>query len=221
MEDDMAYQCKGCDEIVDVSVKPKTCPKCQQKFKGWTLVVSSPDVEARETSSVPEWDGAATVALTTANLVTGQTLDALGGQHGFPSATCLNALYAAIEVPKGGKLAKSIYFNAFAANYDKDTAKLTGKVSIATNTPYTINSTASQCAERGLWKSVGTSLTGVTLLGIGQTTRPCLLCCARFSALAASKGVTIMIYFEKKYDALPGNTWLLFPPTVGTAGYTS
>lgn len=217
----MAYQCKGCDKIYDVPSKPRVCPGCQQQFKGWKAVVVAASAPAkRDTSDAPEWDNAATVAMTAASLVTGQTLDTLGGQHGFPSAACLKALYAAIEAPAGGKAAKSIYFNAFAANYDNDTSKL-AKTSLASNTPYAINSTASQCAERGLWKSIGASLSGKTLLGIGQDTRPCLACCARFSALAASKNITIMVYFEKKYDALPGNTWLLFSPTVGTAGYTT
>lgn len=216
----MAYQCKGCDIVVEAASKPASCSACGQRFKGWKTVVTGSATKARDTSDAPEWDNAATVALTAANLVTAQTMDTLGGQHGFPSAACLKALYAAVNVPKGGKASNSIYFNAFAANYDNDTAKIT-KVDLATNTPYAINNTASQCAERGLWKSIGASLTGKTLLGIGQDTRPCLACCARFSALAASKNITIMIYFEKKYDALPGNTWLLFPPTVGTAGYTT
>jgi hypothetical protein len=216
----MAFKCKGCEVVVEASSKPASCPSCDQRFKGWTLVVVKPVAKARDTSDAPEWDNASTVALTTANLVTAQTLDALGGQHGFPSAACLNALYAAIDAPKGGKAPKSIYFNAIAANFDNDSAALT-KADLASNAPFAINSTASQCAERGLWKSISASLTGKTLLGIGQDTRPCLSCCARFSALAASKNITIMVYFEKKYDALPGNTWLLFPPTVGTAGYTT
>lgn len=216
----MAFQCKACDEVVEATTKPASCPACEQRFKGWKTVVTRSATKARDTSDAPEWDNAATVALTTANLVTAQTMDTLGGHHGFPSAACLKALYAAVNVPKGGKASNSIYFNAFAATYDNDTAKI-NKVDLATNTPYVINNTASQCAERGLWKSIGTSLAGKTLLGIGQDTRPCLACCARFSALAASKNITIMIYFEKKYDALPGNTWLLFPPTVGTAGYTT
>jgi hypothetical protein len=216
----MAYQCKGCDQIFEVASKPRICSNCQQRHKGWTTIVSKSSTATRDTSDAPEWDNAATVALTAASLVTAQTLDTLGGQHGFPAAACLKALYAAIDLPKGGKAPKSIYFNAFAANYDNDTSKL-AKADLASNTPYVINGTASQCAERGLWKSISESLTGKTLLGIGQDTRPCLACCARFSALAASKNITIMIYFEKKYDALPGSTWLLFPPTVGTAGYTT
>jgi hypothetical protein len=215
------YKCKtaDCNEVVVATKKPGKCTKCR-KSSGWDLVVTAPGPERRDTSDAPEWDNAATVALTAAGLVTGQTLDALGGQHGFPVAACLNAVYAAIKPPKGGKIAKSIYFNAFAANYDNDTAKL-AKTELASNTPFAINSTASQCAERGLWKAIGGKLEGKTLLGIGQDTRPCLSCCARFSALAASNNMTIMIYFEKGYDSLPGNTWLLFSPTVGAAGYTT
>lgn len=216
----MPFQCKGCDEIFAVSSKPSVCSNCQQRHKGWTLVVSRPATTARDTSDVPEWDNAATVALTVANLVTAQTMDTLGGNYGFPSAACLKAVYDAISVPQGGKASKSIYFNAFAAVYD-DTSKKLAKTELASNTPYAIDSTASRCAERGLWKSIGGKLTGNTLLGIGQDTRPCLSCCARLSALAASKNITIMIYFVKKYDALPGNTWLLFSSTVGATGYTT
>jgi hypothetical protein len=215
------YKCKtaDCNETVVATKKPGKCTKCR-KSSGWELVVTAPGPERLDTSDVPDWDNAATVALATTSLVTGQTLDALGGKHGLPSTACLNALYAAIKAPKGGKLAKSIYFNAFAANYDNDSATLT-KADLASNTPFAINKTASQCAERGLWKAIGGSLAGKTLLGIGQDTRPCLLCCARFSALAASKNMTIMIYFEKGYDTLAGNTWLLFSSTVGSAGYTT
>jgi len=216
----MSFQCKGCDEIFAVSSKPSVCSNCQQRHKGWTLVVSRPATTARDTSDVPEWDNAAKVALTAANLVTAQTMDTLGGQHGLPSAACLKAVYDAISAPTGGKAPKSIYFNAFAAVYDDASHKLT-KTDLASNAPYAIDKTASQCAERGLWKSISAKLTGNTLLGIGQDTRPCLACCARFSSLAASKNITIMIYFEKKYDALPGNTWLLFSSAVGGTGYTS
>lgn len=183
---------------------------------------ASSSTPAKDTSAVPEWDNAATVALTVdANVVKGQTFALLGSQHGLPTTACLNALYNAIKYPKGGDLTKSIYFNAFAATYDNATGKLAGKVTIADNKPYSSKGKASQCAERGLWKDVGSSLSGKTLMGIGQDTCPCMMCCARFSALAVSKGVTIMVLYEEEYDQMPGYTWLLFPPTVGTAVYTS
>ncbi|MGN6235609.1 hypothetical protein [Dyella sp.] len=214
------YKCKNdkCNEVVAATKKPGKCTKCG-KNKGWDLVVTA-TTTGRDTSDVPEWDNAATTALTAANLVTGNTLSTLGGQHGLPNAACLGAVYDAIEVPAGGSDRNAIYFNAFSANYDNDTSKL-AKTDLASNAPFAINSTASHCAERALWKSISGSLTGVTLLGIGQTTRPCLSCCARYRALAASKNITILIYFDKKYDSLPGNTWLLFPATAGTAMYTT
>lgn len=214
------YKCKNdkCNEVVTATKKPGKCTKCG-KNKGWDLVVTA-TTTGRDTSDVPEWDNAATTALTAANLVTGSALSTLGGQHGLPNAACLGAVYDAIEVPAGGSDRNAIYFNAFSANYDNDTSKL-AKTDLAANAPFAINSTASHCAERALWKSISGSLTGVTLLGIGQTTRPCLLCCARYRALATSKSLTILIYFDKKYDSLPGNTWLLFPATAGTAMYTT
>lgn len=214
------YQCKtaGCGEQVSATKKPGKCTKCR-KSSGWDLIVTA-TATGRDTSDSPEWDNAATTALTTGNLVTGSALATLGGQHGLPNAACLGAVYDAIAAPTGGSDRNAIYFNAFAANYDNDKNKL-AKTDLASNTPFAINATASHCAERALWKSISGSLTGVTLLGIGQTTRPCLLCCARFRALAASKNITILIYFEKKYDSLPGNTWLLFPATAGTATYTT
>ncbi|BFI96611.1 MAG: hypothetical protein RSP_21210 [Rhodanobacter sp.] len=214
------YKCKttSCGEEVTATKKPGKCTKCR-KNSGWDLVVTA-TTTGRDTSDAPEWDNAATTALTTANLVTGSTLATLGGQHGLPNAACLGAVYAAIAAPTGGSDRNAIYFNAFAANYDNGTSKL-AKTDLASNAPFTINATASHCAERALWKSISGNLTGVSLLGIGQTTRPCLLCCARFRALAASKNITILIYFEKKYDSLPGNTWLLFPATAGTTAYTT
>lgn len=215
----MAYKCRNCQTIVEGTSKPSVCPACRKARTGWDLVVEA-TVERRDTSDVPEWDNATTAAMSKANLVLNNTLATLGGQHGLPSAECLNAMYSAVTIPSGGSDHKAIYFNAFTAVYD-DTAKVLNKTELASNTPYAINKTASQCAERGLWKSIAGSLSGVTLLVIGQTTRPCLTCCARFRALAASKSITILIYFDKKYDGLPGNTWLLFPATAGTAAYTT
>jgi len=215
----MAYKCKNCSAIVESASKPRACPACRKSGNGWDAVVDA-IVERRDTSDVPEWDNATTTAMSTANLVVNNTLTTLGGQHGLPSAECLNAMYGAVAIPSGGSDHNAIYFNAFTAVYD-DTAKVLNKTELASNTPYAINKTASQCAERGLWKGIAGSLSGVALLAIGQTTRPCLTCCARFRALAASKSITILIYFDKKYDGLPGNTWLLFPATTGTAAYTT
>jgi hypothetical protein len=216
----MAFKCKGCSEVVEATTKPTTaCPGCRKK-KGWDLVVVRSTTETRDTSDAPEWDNASTTALTAGNLVTGSTFSGLGGQHGLPNTACLTALYDAIDAPRGGSDRNAIYFNAFAANYDNDSSKL-AKTKLADNKPYSINSTASHCAERALWKSITGSLSGVSLLGIGQTTRPCLLCCARYRALAASKNITILIYFDKEYDSLPGSTWLLFPASTGTATYTT
>ena len=214
------YQCRniGCGEVITATKKPGKCPTCK-KNSGWNAVVTATPTR-RDTSDIPEWDNAVATALTVGNLVTQSTFSALGGLHGLPSAACLSAVYKAIALPSGGNDHNAIYFNAFGANYDNETGKL-AKTVLAKNTPYLINSTASHCAERALWKSICGSLTGVTLLGIGQTTRPCLLCCARFRALAASKGITILIYFDKPYDSLDGGTWLLFPATTGTEVYTT
>lgn len=215
------YKCRtaGCGASVEATKKPGKCTRCR-KNSGWDMAIATTTTERRDTSDAPEWDNAASAALASEVLVAGQTLDTLGGEHGLPSTACLTALYEAIKLPKGGKLAKSIYFSAVAGVYDVASATLT-KTELASNTPYAINSTASQCAERALWKAIGTSLDGKTLLGIGQDTRPCLMCCARFSALANSKRLTIMIYFQKGYDALPGNTWLVFAPTADNTAYTS
>lgn len=211
------YLCKACKKPVIADKKPTgKCPNGDcKKAAGWDLAKAEV-VEKREISDCPEWDLAADAIVTP---IVGNTTVSLAGTHGFPDANCLNAMHGCIKVPEGGNDAAAICFTAFDANYSNKGGLASSKL-VSKQAFKKTGKGASLCAERWFWKEVAPKLNAKSrpYLGIGQSVRPCKLCTARFSALAASRQMTIMICFDKPYDGLPGNSWLLFSSSgAGTA----
>lgn len=205
----MPYTCKSCQTVV--AVKPRQCPKCNQTNKGWSMQVAAP-VQTEAKGKAYEFEDATATPVTAINVAA--DAGAIANQHGFPDADCLNLLLNATVLPQGDTKDKdSIYFTVIEANYGS-LAKAVTKTKLLTNKSFAkTGKGASKCAELFMWDAIASSLTEARpYLCIGQTIRPCDLCTARYAALAVAKSKTILVYFDKGYDAREGKSWLAFTP---------
>jgi hypothetical protein len=202
-------KCKSCTANFEAPGKPKSCPNCFSKNKGFDLVSEGPTTSAPAYES--EWDAAASQALTNADIKRPYTLATLANRKGLPNLDCLTALYKAIELP--GKANRNrIAFNAFGANYDSREQKLQITKRAVNNKSYPqTGKGAGVCAERDMWADVGPQVKKAAYIGIGQTVCPCKTCMERYSALASTYNAHIMVCWAGPYDSQPANSWLIFP----------